>query len=117
MHRQRRQQLEPLVRTGNATCARCGKPIQPHEPWHLDHNDTRTGYIGASHARCNLQAAAHKTNGNRHDGLPVTHNWSRRWIDNPDPGTVVHLGNQRADYYDGDQWWTVSTHDLALHPN
>ena len=29
-------------------------------------------------------------------------------------GTVIQLGNQNADYYDGDEWRTVSTRDLAL---
>jgi hypothetical protein len=114
LHQQRRRQLEPLVRSGALNCARCGQRIQRHEQWQLGHSDNRDGYLGASHASCNARAGAHKANRNRHHGLPVTHNWSRRWIDNPDPGTVVHLGNQNADYYDGDEWRTVSTRDLAL---
>jgi hypothetical protein len=115
MHQQRRRQLEPLVRSGAATCVRCGQPIQPHEPFHLDHDDDRTGYRGASHARCNLQAAANKTNGNRRNGLlPVTLRWSHRWSDTADPGTVVFLGGGTADYYDGTEWKTVNTRQLAL---
>jgi hypothetical protein len=27
LHKQRRQQLEPLVRSGAVNCARCGQPI------------------------------------------------------------------------------------------
>jgi hypothetical protein len=27
---------------------------------HLDHNDDRTGWLGFSHAKCNLRAAARK---------------------------------------------------------
>jgi hypothetical protein len=41
-------------------CARCGQPMQPWQELHLDHNDSRTGYVGFSHAACNLRAAAKK---------------------------------------------------------
>ena len=70
MHQRRRKQLEPLGRSGALNYARCGRRIQPNEPWALDHTDDRTGYLGASHATCNLQAAAHKTNGKRRDYYP-----------------------------------------------
>jgi hypothetical protein len=43
--------------TGMVKCARCPEFINPLEPWHLDHTDDRTGYLGASHAACNLSAA------------------------------------------------------------
>jgi hypothetical protein len=112
IHQQRRKQLEPLVRAGTVNCARCGKPIEPHEPWALDHNDDRTGYLGASHMRCNAAAGAHKTN--RRHGLPVTRIVSQRWTDHPDTGTVIHRDNHTADYYDGHEWRTVKTRDLAL---
>ena len=45
----------PYVNAGNATCARCHEPIHAGEEWHLDHNDTRDGYLGVSHAYCNLR--------------------------------------------------------------
>ena len=38
-------------------CARCGEPIEPGQPWHLDHNADRTGYLGPSHDLCNDRAA------------------------------------------------------------
>jgi hypothetical protein len=41
-------------------CARCGLPMLPGQVLHLDHNDDRTGWIGFSHAKCNLRAAARK---------------------------------------------------------
>jgi hypothetical protein len=41
-------------------CARCGQPMLPGQELHLDHNDDRTGWIGFSHARCNVRAAARK---------------------------------------------------------
>ncbi len=45
-HVARRRQLEPLVATGQASCSRCGQPIKPGQPWHLDHRDDRNGYLG-----------------------------------------------------------------------
>ena len=41
-------------------CARCGYPMLQGQALHLDHNDTRTAYLGFSHADCNLSAAAAK---------------------------------------------------------
>jgi hypothetical protein len=49
-------------------CVRCGHVMLPGQELHLDHNDTRTGYLGFSHGgrchicgkRCNLSAAAKK---------------------------------------------------------
>jgi hypothetical protein len=41
-------------------CVRCGQPMQPWQELHLDHNDTRTGWLGFSHRACNLRAAAKK---------------------------------------------------------
>ena len=72
-HVARRRQLEPRVATGQVACSRCGQPIQPGQPWHLDHTDDRRGYLGPAHATCNLRAAANKTNGTRRE-----HSWSGR---------------------------------------
>jgi hypothetical protein len=80
----------------------------------LDHHDDRNGDLGASHATCNARAGAHKANRNRHHGRPVTRIWSRRWVDNPDEGTLVYLGDGTADYYDGHRWQTINTRDTAL---
>lgn len=41
-------------------CARCGLPMLPGQELHLDHNDSRTGWLGFSHAACNIKAAAKK---------------------------------------------------------
>jgi hypothetical protein len=62
MHQQRRKRWAAKVRQGTVCCARCGLTIEPGEKWHLDHADDRNGYLGPSHARCNLEAAAAKTN-------------------------------------------------------
>jgi hypothetical protein len=51
------------VKTGKVRCARCRQPIPAGAPWHLDHTDGRTGYLGPSHASCNTSAggkAAHR---------------------------------------------------------
>ena len=66
--------------------------------WHLGHNQARNGYLGPSHARCNLAAAA-VTN----DRRPLPHveerpyRWSRRWFDDPPVGTIaerdIYMGN------------------------
>jgi hypothetical protein len=55
-HKRIRAQLMPLVRSGEARCSRCGLPIEPHEEWHLDHNDNGNGYRGTSHVYCNTAA-------------------------------------------------------------
>lgn len=57
-HKQLRKKYEPLVRSGRATCARCGRPIAPTADWDLGHVDgtIRTGnpqYSGPEHTGCN----------------------------------------------------------------
>ena len=57
-HRKLRKRLTPLVASGRALCARCGKPIAPHQLWDLDHCDyDRRQYLGPSHRRCNRATA------------------------------------------------------------
>jgi len=70
------------LRAGKATCARCGEPIHPEDDWHLDHNADRNGYLGPSHASCNLAAAAAVTNGRRPPPQFVErpYKWSQRWL-------------------------------------
>ena len=56
---------------------------------------------------------AHKTNANRRNALDERI-WSRRWLDDTDLGTIIYTDNDTADYYDGNEWKTVSRRDLAL---
>lgn len=40
-------------------CVRCRRPLGPMGPHlHLDHNRTRTGYLGFAHAQCNRKAGS-----------------------------------------------------------
>lgn len=55
-HTRLRAQWKRKVDLGTETCARCGLPILPGDPWALDHTDDRTGYLGPSHQRCNDSA-------------------------------------------------------------
>jgi hypothetical protein len=60
-HQAAREHWRPIVEAGHATCAAviCLEPdraIRPDEPWHLDHNEDRTGYRGPAHPRCNTSA-------------------------------------------------------------
>lgn len=62
-HLSRRNAVKPAVERGEVSCARCRLPIAPDAEWALDHNDERTGYLGASHKICNDRAggiAAHR---------------------------------------------------------
>ena len=61
-HQTERKRWKPIVESGAALCVRCGLPIAAGAPWHLDHSDDKLGYLGPSHARCNLKAAAKRGN-------------------------------------------------------
>ena len=58
-HRALRADWQARIAGGQpVTCARCGHPIRPGEPWDLGHNDTRTAWTGPEHANsCNRSAA------------------------------------------------------------
>lgn len=65
-HQERRARWAPLVAAGRVSCARCGDPIVPDTPWHLDHDDDdRSKYRGPAHQDCNSKAGAEKGNQNR----------------------------------------------------
>jgi len=53
-HQRLKKQLKPVVATGRVKCARCGKLIDPLEPWDLGHDDLdRSRWTGPEHRRCN----------------------------------------------------------------
>lgn len=61
-HQRLRAKYAPLVNRGEATCWRCGDPIQPGTPWDLGHDDNdRTIYQGPEHQRCNRATSGRRT--------------------------------------------------------
>lgn len=52
-HKRMRVIWAEIVARGFTPCARCGELIRGDEPWHLDHTDDGSGYLGPSHVRCN----------------------------------------------------------------
>jgi hypothetical protein len=75
-----RARYKLVVDAGRATCWRCGRWIDPRTEWHLGHDDHDRRIIrGPEHARCNLAAAAHKTNALRRGMQPRRPKNSQRW--------------------------------------
>lgn len=64
-HHDRARRRAVSAATPQTPCARCHHPLGDTRPAHLDHDDTRTGYLGLSHGTpcptcgvtCNLSAA------------------------------------------------------------
>jgi hypothetical protein len=53
-HQKLRAQLAPYVAAGVVRCWRCGRNIEPDEPWDLGHDDRdRSRYRGPEHRACN----------------------------------------------------------------
>jgi hypothetical protein len=83
-HQQRRAQLAPIVRSGRATCWRCGKQIGANEPWDLGHDDhDRSIYRGPECRRCNrgtMKRASHSRR-RRHVHIRTTQAVALRFFD------------------------------------
>jgi hypothetical protein len=69
-HQRLRAYWHPLVQAGQVSCARCGNPIKPGEPWHLDHDDDRRRYLGPSHSACNIAAGGRAARARRASPKP-----------------------------------------------
>ena len=67
-HRRARAEWDTRVQRGGICCQRCGGPITPGEPWHLDHDDDRSRYRGPACAPCNLRLAGLARHGISPDG-------------------------------------------------
>lgn len=52
-HDRKRRTLVANADAGTVAYARCGELIKQGEPWDLGHDDSRAGYRGAEHVRCN----------------------------------------------------------------
>ena len=71
-HQKLRHEWEQRMAHGaQPTCPRCHQPIRSGQPWQLDHNSQRTGWLGPSHTRCNEQAG--QANSTR-----MREHWQRR---------------------------------------
>jgi hypothetical protein len=83
-HRRIRAKYARLVAAGEATCWRCGKPIDPREPWDLGHLDGggQRQYAGPEHRRCNRSTASRRNGARAVD--PAS------YIDDPERG--VYFG-------------------------
>ena len=58
VHKKARARWENIIAGGRVKCARCGKLIDPEEPWDLGHDDFHPSrYAGPEHRRCNRATA------------------------------------------------------------
>lgn len=65
-HKRRRRAAARVVAAGNATCWRCGLPIDPSEPWDLGHDDAdRSITRGPEHRACNRATRARQNRPSR----------------------------------------------------
>jgi hypothetical protein len=68
-----------LAKAYGTACTRCGQVMVEGQALDLDHTDTRDGYRGFSHRKCNRAAGARKGNANRRRNAPTNANTSRDW--------------------------------------
>jgi hypothetical protein len=55
-------------------CVMAQRTIGQGDAWHLGHNDSGTGYIGPTHARCNVRDGAVRGNA-RSRGAETVRRW------------------------------------------
>ena len=64
------------VKAGGVSCVRCGRGIDPDEPWDLDHDEHDRSVInGPAHRWCNRSAGGRKGNAIRWKRKRI-----RRWV-------------------------------------
>lgn len=73
-HEKQRKAWAPVVRRGQATCARCNVTIKPDEPWDLGHTDDRSAWSGPEHQACNRRAGGAASQASRR-GLKHSRTW------------------------------------------
>lgn len=79
-HQRLRKQYESLVRSGRATCWRCGTPIAPDAKWDLGHNDhDRSRYMGPEHIGRECPAGGNRATSTRRRQRQHQQTASRRW--------------------------------------
>jgi hypothetical protein len=99
-HRQVRREMKKLVDSGGAVCHRCGRWINPAEPWHAGHRDDVPGakargiYAGPEHAHCSYTSGGWKRQGVLHPPLSQSTRPRSKALDFFDPKPPP----TRADY-------------------
>lgn len=74
-HQQERAKWKPIVEAGQANCWRCGRWLNPAQPWDLGHDDyDRNVYRGPECRPCNRGTAASR--GNRMRAASAPRSWS-----------------------------------------
>lgn len=76
---ERKRWVEFFAKGGSVYCSRCRKPVTAGMDWHLDHAPGKRGYLGPSHAKCNVVAGAKLgaaiTNAKRYGKRRVSRSW------------------------------------------
>lgn len=75
-HERERERWKPRVRAGQVNCWRCGRWLDPAQPWDLGHDDNdRTQYRGPEHVGCNRKAGARASNAQRGHQPRINRDW------------------------------------------
>lgn len=60
-HQAERRKWQAKINLGSVPCSRCQEPVTASDPWELDHDDTKQGYLGPAHTTCNRAAGGRKS--------------------------------------------------------
>lgn len=75
-HQKMRDRYEPVVRSGRATCWRCGLPIPADSNWDLGHDDhDRRKYRGPEHVSCNRATRGRQARTSSQTSADTTRDW------------------------------------------
>jgi hypothetical protein len=108
-HQATRRQLEALVASGRAHCARCGLPIREGQQWDLGHDDNdRSRYVGPEHRNArDCKFGGNRATAGRRRALPAR--WSRIWHSEPERGTELREDGEWLVYASNGRWEPVDS--------